>query len=60
MVDGDTIWFKGLNIGGPDIDAPETHEPRRTAEKALGDRLTRRLHKLVNSGAVTLEYDRPG
>ena len=54
VVDGDTIWFQGQNIRIADIDAPETHEPRCAAEQALGDRATRRLHALVNSGSVTL------
>lgn len=55
VVDGDTIWADGENIRIADIDAPETHEPRCSAEKRLGDRATRRLHELVNSGAVTLQ-----
>jgi endonuclease YncB( thermonuclease family) len=54
VVDGDTIWFHGQNIRIADIDAPETHEPRCGAELELGDRATRRLHQLVNSGAVSL------
>lgn len=54
VVDGDTIWFQGDNIRIADIDAPETHDPRCAAEQVLGDRATRRLHVLVNSGAVTL------
>ena len=54
VVDGDTIWFQGVNIRLADIDAPETHDPRCAAEQALGDRATRRLHVLVNGGAVTL------
>lgn len=55
VVDGDTIWLEGQNMRIADIDAPETHEPRCSAEKALGDRATRRLHELVNSGTLTLE-----
>ena len=55
VVDGDTIWFKGQNIRVADIDAPETHEPRCREEAALGDRATRRLHQLVNSGTISLE-----
>jgi len=54
VVDGDTIWVEGRNIRIADIDAPETHEARCAAEQALGDRATRRLHQLVNGGAVTL------
>ena len=55
VVDGDTIWLEGQNIRIADIDAPETHEPRCSSEKRLGQRATRRLHELVNSGAVTTE-----
>jgi len=54
VVDGDTLWIGGENVRLADIDAPETHEPRCAGEQALGDRATRRLHGLVNSGAVTL------
>jgi len=53
VVDGDTLWIGGQNVRLADIDAPETHEPRCAAEQALGDRATRRLHRLVNSGVVT-------
>lgn len=55
VVDGDTIWLKGQNIRVADIDAPETHEPRCSSEKALGDRATLRLQQLVNGGKVTLQ-----
>lgn len=55
VVDGDTIWLEGQNIRIADIDAPETHEPRCTSEKELGDRATQKLHQLVNSGTVTLD-----
>ena len=55
MVDGDTIWFKGQNIRIADIDTPETHEPRCAEELALGNQATKRLHQLVNSGAVSLD-----
>lgn len=54
VVDGDTIWLEGQNIRIADIDAPETHEYRCQAEKALGVRATQRLRELVNSGPVTL------
>ncbi len=55
VVDGDTIWLKGEKIRIADIDAPETHEYRCASEKALGDRATRRLHDLLESGAITLQ-----
>ena len=54
VVDGDTIWVAGENVRIADIDAPETHDFRCPEEKALGDRATRRLHQLVNGGAVSL------
>jgi endonuclease YncB( thermonuclease family) len=54
VVDGDTIWLQGQNIRIADIDAPETHESRCSSEKALGDRATKRLIQLVNSGPVTM------
>lgn len=55
VVDGDTIWLKGVKIRIADIDAPETHDPRCASEKALGDRATVRLHDLLASGAITLK-----
>lgn len=54
VVDGDTIWLQGEKIRIADIDAPETHEPRCQAEQALGDRATRRLQQLLESGTITL------
>lgn len=54
VVDGDTIWIEGQNTRIADIDAPETHEYGCAEEKELGDRATKRLHELVNSGPVTL------
>lgn len=55
VVDGDTIWLQGEKIRIADIDAPETHDPRCSSEKALGDRATLRLQDLLNQGTVTLE-----
>jgi endonuclease YncB( thermonuclease family) len=54
VVDGDTLYLKGVKIRIADIDAPETHDPRCADEKSLGDRATQRLIRLVNSGEVTL------
>ena len=54
VVDGDTLYLKGVKIRIADIDAPETHEPKCAEEKSLGDRATQRLIRLVNSGEVTL------
>ncbi|MGE5564270.1 MAG: thermonuclease family protein [Bacillota bacterium] len=55
VVDGDTIWLKGVKIRIADIDAPETHDPRCASGKELGDRATRRLHDLLESGPITLK-----
>lgn len=55
VVDGDTIWLQGTKIRIADIDAPETHDPRCSSEKELGDRATLRLQQLLNGGTVTLE-----
>jgi endonuclease YncB( thermonuclease family) len=54
VVDGDTLYLKGVKIRIADIDAPETHEPKCAEEKSLGDRATQRLIRLVNSGEVAL------
>lgn len=55
VVDGDTIWLNGEKIRIADIDTPETHSPRCAREADLGDRATRRLHALLNSGPFTVE-----
>jgi len=55
VVDGDTIWLKGQKIRIADIDAPETHDYRCASEKELGDRATRRLHDLLESGTIALQ-----
>ena len=55
VVDGDTIWLKGVKIRIADIDTPETHDFRCHSEKALGDRATKRLQQLLNDGAVSLQ-----
>lgn len=55
VVDGDTIWLKGEKVRVADIDAPETHDYRCPSEKELGDRATRRLHDLLESGPITLQ-----
>lgn len=52
VVDGDTIWMDGVKIRIADIDAPETHPPRCPYEADLGNKATRRLHQLLNSGPV--------
>lgn len=55
VVDGDTIYYRGVKIRIADIDTPETHQPRCPAEAALGAQATRRLHALVNAGPFTLQ-----
>lgn len=55
VVDGDTIWLKGVKIRIADIDAPETHDPRCPSEKALGDRATVRLHDMLETGPISLQ-----
>jgi endonuclease YncB( thermonuclease family) len=54
VVDGDTFWFKGVDIRIADIDAPETHDWNCPSEKQLGDKATARLRELLNSGPITL------
>ena len=54
VVDGDTLWLGGEKIRVADIDAPETHPARCAEEQALGDRASRRLQQLLNTGAVSL------
>lgn len=54
VVDGDTIWLRGVKVRIADIDAPETHDPRCQSEKELGDRATLRLQQLLDGGTVTL------
>lgn len=54
VVDGDTFWLDGLKYRIADIDTPEVSSPRCAAEKALGDRATRRLAELLNAGPFTL------
>jgi micrococcal nuclease len=54
VVDGDTFWMGGTKIRIADIDTPETHPARCPREGELGAAATRRLHALLNSGAVSL------
>lgn len=55
VVDGDTFRMGGIKIRIADIDTPETHPARCAREAELGAAATRRLHALLNSGAVALE-----
>lgn len=54
VVDGDTFYFGHEKIRIADIDTPEVFSPSCTAEKALGERATRRLHALLNAGPIAL------
>ena len=51
IVDGNTLWNNGIKIRIADIDTPEISQPRCAAEKALGERATRRMVELVNAGS---------
>lgn len=55
VVDGDTFWFRGDKYRIADIDTPETHGPRCSAEGELGARATHRLQALMNAGPFSLE-----
>ena len=55
VVDGDTFWMNGEKIRLADINAPETHQARCTAERELGHRATARLVVLLNAGPFALE-----
>ncbi|MBS3931567.1 MAG: thermonuclease family protein [Sphingomonadales bacterium] len=57
VVDGDTFWLGGEKIRIADINAPETHAAACPAERALGERATRRLVALLNAGPFTLEIE---
>lgn len=57
VVDGDTFWLAGQKVRIADINAPETHGAGCPAEQALGDRATRRLIALLNTGPFSLEIE---
>jgi micrococcal nuclease len=57
VVDGDTFWINGEKIRLADINAPETHAASCPAERALGEKATRRLLGLLNAGPFTLEIE---
>lgn len=54
VVDGDTFYLNGEKVRIAGIDAPETHPARCDYEARLGTEATRKLHELLNSGAVTM------
>ena len=57
VIDGDTVRYGGVTIRLEDIDAPETHSPRCSAEAALGRQATERLLELMNAGPFALVKD---
>jgi len=54
VIDGDTIKISGETIRMLDIDAPETRQARCASELERGNRATRRLAEILNSGTVTV------
>ena len=54
VVDGDTFWLRGEKIRIADIDTPEVSRPGCPEERALGDKATLRLQKLLNAGPFNL------
>ncbi|MCZ8371048.1 MAG: thermonuclease family protein [Porphyrobacter sp.] len=54
VVDGDTIWYRGIKIRIADIDTPEVSQPGCPREAALGRRATERLRQLLNAGRFGL------
>ena len=54
VVDGDTFYISGAKVLIAGIDAPETHPPRCGREAELGNHATKKLHSLLNSGAVKM------
>lgn len=54
VIDGDTVRIGGETIRMMDIDAPETRNAQCAAERDRGNRATRRLIEILNSGSVTV------
>lgn len=50
VVDGDTIWHRGVKMRLLDIDAPETSGAECSQERAIGKQATRRLQQLMGRG----------
>lgn len=55
VVDGDTIWLRGVKIRIADINTPEVSSPQCPAERALGERAAGRLILLLNQGGFSLK-----
>lgn len=60
MVDGDTIWYRGVKIRIADIDSPEIVRPRCEREARLGQMATERLQSLLNQAPFRLEIPADG
>ena len=57
IVDGDTIWYRGVKIRLLDIDAPEIRDYKCASELALGQRAKLRLLELMNAGPFEVVAD---
>ena len=57
VVDGDTFWLGGEKIRIAGIDTPEVSQPQCPAEKANGERATRRLLVLLNAEPFELRRE---
>lgn len=57
VVDGDTIWFQGVNLRLESFDTPEPHTAicGGAAEVALARRASARLLELLNSSPFTVQ-----
>ncbi|MFG1230263.1 thermonuclease family protein [Xanthobacter wiegelii] len=56
VVDGDTLLYAGERLRLFDIDAPETHQPRCSAERKAGERSTAALRELIAGQQVEIHY----
>ncbi len=54
VVDGDTFWWRGRKVRIEAIDAPELHNARCEAERALAIAAADRLVELLNQGGWRL------
>lgn len=60
VVDGDTIWYRGVKIRIADIDSPEIARPQCEREARLGQIATQRLQSLLNEAPFRLEIPADG
>jgi micrococcal nuclease len=54
VVDGDTLWYRGIKIRIADINAPEVSRPRCVGEARLGAQATRKVAEWLNTGPFAL------